>query len=478
MQITWARGIIVAIGITAFVLLAIAQYKLFEQRMIVDSAVSTFIICNTGFFDITESRIVIGLNQILPVIYSYFTNDVKDIVTAFYFNDYLFYILFFLLFLFRIKQPAAALALIFGYFALLSYNYCALTYEVPLSWPFLILLSLVIEKKALTTYKPWQKWLTVAVCLFFLAFSSPIITVATGMFLAYFAAEAWNTPAERRKVMQIALAFGGLVLLKNYSPNAYDVKRVTALGYEKLAYLSWHEIGIWAKNFLLAFPYGSTLIVVVPLLAWKKLKAKQPYVALVFWGSLVYTIAIFIAYGIPAKSPFDELVSKAMAPMMLLFCYVISKLIFESKIMERKLNASFVALLFLGFIGWKYHLLMGHYTMFAEQKVALTKELIKQAPTNGSMHYIDVDDYSHLPLLKHINPSEVIISSALTERSPHDVQIVVADSMAIKELLMLSENEVYHMPGSYFDTKPNNGFFHFKNNLGWQEYQPVIGEPN
>ncbi len=465
---------VLILGIVAFLMLGMAQIRLFEHRMIVDSAVSAFVICNTQSFDIAEKRIAIGINQVLPVIATYFTSDVKWIVTAYYVNDYLWYLGFFILFLFVLKQPFAALALLIGYFTNIGYNYFILPYTVPILWPLLILTILILRQQTLTK-KPWLSTLIVAISLFFLAFSNPVNTITTSIFLVYFFIEQWQKGKELWQYKASAAFFILLVIIKNINPDPYDINRVNDFRFEQLFHLDFLARAVWLSDFIITYPLGLFLLIAGLVMGISKFRKGYKLQALVIGGSFMYLTVVFLAYGLPARAAFDDLVAKAMAPLLLLFSFLLSEHLIHYTLPKRP-YAYYTSLgLFALLFSIKMAFLFSHYTEIPNTKLAVCKTLIEQAPNNGSKYYVDI---SNLPELEGLalNSMEVIIHSALTSEKPYDMHIVVADSIELEEVLQVDDQAIYHMPGNSYTLEDEMGFFNFNLEEDWEEIIPQPAE--
>lgn len=211
------KGKVLLLGIIGFIILLVAQILLYEERAILDTAHSVFFISNEMSFDATQKRYAIALNQVLPVAYTYIGSSIKGVITAYYVNDFLWYLGFFLVFLFGFKKPAAALALVVGYFTILGPAYFIITYSAPISWPLLIMLSLILTGQILQDQKK-LRWLVALVCIFFMAFSNPINSVTTLLFLAYFLAQAIEQKKPKAEVIASIVFFFGVCLYQKHKP--------------------------------------------------------------------------------------------------------------------------------------------------------------------------------------------------------------------------------------------------------------------
>lgn len=473
MKIGQGNLIVGVIGAVAFTLMLMAQICLFEERMIVDTAVSTFIIGETHFFDITENRITVGINQVLPVIVSQFSPNVKWIMVAYYANDYLWYLGFFLLFLVKLKQPAAALALVLGYFSLATYNYFILTYCVALTWPIVLLLVLILKHQALATNFT-LRWLAICVCTFCLAFSSPIVTIVVMLFFALLLAEHWHEHSSRLQILTSLSIFLFFVIAKHAEPNAYDVERATSLNYESLFNLNWQYFKTWWAELKMLYPLGLLLLLFGFFISLSRILGNKKWAGVMLLGGFAYLLAIFVLYGIFAKSPYDELPGKAFAPMFLVCSYLVSHYLLNKTTAWQPLikiaaTATIIALLVM-----KYELLVGRYSVFPREKIAFCKELIRQAPEGGPRHFIKEEDYKNVPFMSTVNSAEIIVYSALMGNNKYTSHIVVADSAELADLMMINNDELFHMKNSFFKVDPKNPIFNFKTDTSWAEYKPAF----
>lgn len=457
----------------AFTLMLMAQICLFEERMIVDTAVSTFIIGETHFFDITENRVTVGINQVLPVIASQFSPNVKWIMVAYYANDYLWYLAFFLLFLVKLKQPAAALSLVLGYFSLATYNYFILTYCVALTWPIVLLLVLILKHQALATNFT-LRWLAICVCTFFLAFSSPIVTIVVMLFFAWLLAEHWHEHSSRLQILIALSIFLFFVIAKHAEPNAYDVERATSLNYESLFNLNWQYFKTWWAELKMLYPLGLLLLLFGFLISIGKILGNKKWAGVILLGGFVYLLAIFVLYGIFAKSPYDELPGKAFAPMFLVCSYLISLYLINEKTAWQPLLKIAATTVIVILLTMKYQLIVNKYSVFPKKKIALCKELINLAPNDGTRHFVREEDFKDMPIMTSVNAAEIIVFSALMDNKPYTSHIVVADSLELADLMMIDNDELFHMKGSFFKVHPNNRIFHFKTDTTWSEFKPIL----
>jgi hypothetical protein len=462
-----------AIGFVAFTLLLLAQIYLFEERMIVDTAVSTFIIGETHFFDITENRITVGINQVLPVIVSQFSPNVKWIMVAYYANDYLWYLGFFLLFLVKLKQPAAALALVLGYFSLATYNYFILTYCVALTWPIILLLVLILKHQALATNFT-LRWLTICVCTFCLAFSSPIVTIVVMLFFAWLLAKHWHEHASRLQILTALSLFFFFVITKHAEPNAYDVDRATTLNYQSLFNLNWPYFKTWCAELKMLYPLGLLLLLFGFFISVGKILGNKKWAGVMLLGGFAYLLTVFMLYGIFAKSPYDELPGKAFAPMFLVCSYLISRYLIDTKTAWQPLLKIAATIVIIILLTMQYQIIVNKYSVFPKKKIALCKELISTAPNGGGRHFIREENYRDMPIMASINAAEIIIFSELMDNKPFTSHIVVADSSELADLMMIDNDELFHMKGSFFKVHPNNRIFHFKTDTTWAEFKPIL----
>lgn len=467
-----AKWYALVVGSVAFILLLSAQVKLFEHRMVLDSAVSTFIICNTQDFDVTEKRFAIGINQVLPVLATYFTDEVKWVVKAFYANDFLWYFAFFLLFLFGFNKPHAAMALVVGYFTILGHHYFILTYSVPLAWPLLLLLMLIMQKQICVSRLQAQ-WLVVFLCLFFLAFSNPINTITTLLFLAYFAAGQINNREKLTTYIITTAAFLLLVIAKNLNPEPYDVNRLTqtSLGF---AWLHTPHLINWAKGFLIAYPIGTLLLAGGLVFTVLKLRQPKKIQGIVLVGAYIYLAIVFIAYGCFGRYPHDDLVAKAITPVVLLFTYIFAEKLVQAVKLQRSyvLYSSFATIVIL--LSLKYILLLNNYVQLADKKISIAKQLIKQAPQNGAKCYVNKKNLGQIDDLPEINTTEIIMVSALADREPNDVYIVVGTDEEIAQLYEEEDDVIYHTWGWFFRFDVDTAYFNFNTSNEWVELQPEV----
>jgi hypothetical protein len=461
------------IGVVAFTLMLMAQICLFEERMIVDTAVSTFIIGETHFFDITENRVAVGINQVLPVLVSQFSSNIKWIIVAFYANDYLWYLGFFLFFLVRLKQPAAALALVLGYFSLATYNYFVLTYSVALTWPMVLLLVLILQHQVLATRAGWR-WLVISLCALILAFSNPLVVIGIMLFFAYLLAEQWDQPSSRIHILVSLALFIFFLILKHIEPNAYDIDRATNLSYNSLLHLDWQYFKSWWAELKMLYPLGLLMLLFGFIIALSNLFSNNKLVGVALLGGFAYLLGTFVLYGIFAKSPYDELPGKAFAAMFLVCSYLISQYLLNKKTAWQPLIKIAATATIMLLLVMKYQLLVGKYSVFPREKIAFCKELIRQAPKGGPRHFIREENYKDVPFMDCVNPAEIIVYSAMMSDNKYTSHIVVADSSELADLMMIDNDELFHMKGSFFKVRPNNPIFNFKTDTTWAEFKPVF----
>lgn len=471
-----SRWYVLIFGLIGFALLLRIQVALYEERMIVDTAVSTFVISGTQFFDVTENRIAVGINQVLPVIVSYFTNNIHHVAMAFYANDYLWYLGFFLLFLFGFKQPSAALAVIVGYFTFLGYNYLIITCSIPIAFPIVILLMLLLRKQVLMS-SPIARAILIIASVFILAFSNPINTITTLLFLAYFFSETWGSKANFKYYFAAGVLFVGFVILKNINPDPYDMQRVTGVDYEALADIDWPYIKYWTKTALTAFPISVPLLFFGMMYSIHLFRSKHYWKGFMLLGGYVYLVGIFVMYGVFTNHPYHDLAGKAMAPMAFLLSFIFAEWMMTK--VWTKSGVVFVCILagIAILVVVKQHFQINQYSEVARTKIAVYRQLIEQMPSPEHRYYIrDTYLYSN-PDMPIINPLEIVVYSAMHPTGPYTAQIVVGDSVEIEDLADMTQQEIYHMKGSFYTIDEDNPFFRFTPNAQFLEYKPIVTLP-
>ncbi len=476
MKTLQSKWYVLIIGLIGFALLLRIQVKLYEERMIVDTAVSTFVISGTQFFDVTENRIAVGINQVLPVIVSHFTTNIHWVATALYANDYLWYLAFFMLFLFGFRQQGAALALIVGYFTFLGYNYLIITCSIPIAYPLLLTLILILRKKVLLD-SPIARIAIAILLLFILAFSNPINTITTLLFLAYYFGEVWPNKDELKKYIAAGILFVAFVIIKNINPDPYDMQRVSGVGYEALAGMDWPYIKYWIITAFTAFPIS------IPLLAFGALYCVHFFINARYWkglillGSFVYLIGIFVMYGIFANHPYHDLAGKALAPVAFLLSYLLGE--WMVKTVWAKSRYAFVTILIgiAALMAIKQSFQINQYAEVARRKIIVYQQLIDQMPDSNQRYYIEESYLYSNPDMPIINPLEVVVYSAMNPTALYTAQIVVTDSIGIQELSRLGAQDIFHMKGSFYAIPADNPFFKFTPNAQFIEYRPQIVIP-
>ncbi len=473
MQAAQNRWYVLILGVIGFALLLRIQIKLYEERMIVDTAVSTFVICGTQFFDVTESRFAVGINQVLPVITSYVTTNIHWVVKALYANDFLWYLSFFLLFLFGFKKPTAALALVIGYFTFLGYNYLIITCSIPIAYPLLLTLMLILRKEILL-HNPIARMLLVAVCLFFLAFSNPINTIATLLFFAYYFSETWPSRAALSKYIAAGLLFVFFVVVKNFNPDPYDMQRVAGVQYEALSSFDWPYVKYWTQIALTAFPISTPLLVFGAIYSVSLFKKGNYWKALMIMGTFVYLVGVFVMYGIFANHPYHDLAGKAMAPVAFLFSYIFAEWMLKSLWLKNKLAFTGIMIAIVLLMTVKHSFQVNQYSEVGRNKIMVYKQLIAQMPDKNMRYYINEDYLYSDPNMPIINPLEVVVYSAMNPTTPYTAQIVVTDSVGRHQLTWLEAQEIFHMPASFFTIADDNPFFNFTPNAEFIKYKPIV----
>jgi hypothetical protein len=332
---------------------------------------------------------------------------------------------------------------------------------------------MLILRQQIWAHKPRFKAVVLFLCLFFLAFSNPINTIITLLFLTYFAAgQVYN----REIIIQCGIITGAFILLvfaKNLNPEPYDVNRLTQTSFG-FAWLYTPHLIKWIKEFLIAYPIGTLLLIGGLVLTVQKLQQPQKLQGVVLVGAYVYLTIVFLLYGCFGRDPHDDLVAKALTPVVLLFTYLyVEKLVQAIVLRQRYVLYTSMATIIMLF-GLKYVLLLNNYAETADMKISIAKQLIKQAPRNGAKCYVNKEDLKHIDNLPDINTTEIIIASALADREPNDVYIVVGTDEEIAQLYEEDNNEIYHTQGWFFKFDVDTAFLNFNNDDGWVELNPKV----
>lgn len=453
------RKPIAIIGVLFFAALIYLQFHFFELRLLVDGAVSLFLIAITKTFDIAEDRFLIGFNQLLPVVGANMNVPLKTLAISYLTNDVLIYLIAFLILLIPLKDPLSALILILGYVAVSKYHFFIVTYSLLISWPLMLVFFSVFRKFN------WKlgKWgiLPMMVSVHYLVFGHPLIVVVFGLIWAYEFMQM--TTKKQRLTWLIPMGLMTLLfVLKWLDPDPYDLQQIEKGTSHNWENFNWH---FFKQQLLVPLYYPTFVITLLGMLymlyGWWQKKAYQTM--LVPIGALALFAVVYIAFAIPFKFVLGHWPNKAFAPTTLLFLYVIADQLRNSSFSFNSTKGKVLVAACSVLIVWELTVITTKSSKGFEQRLTSIHEIIEQVPNDKRSKFIvDADDVPENSYYAMITASEIAIISELFYDMKYTPNVLVNTANREPVLDTLGRKLIFVNPKAAIPAKAYHPYFNFK----------------
>lgn len=324
------------IGIATFLVLLVFSLLFFKERtLFTDASFHLFYMINEGNFQIQHYRFVAIFTQFLPLLGIHLHLSLP-IVAALYSSSFiLLYFSSFIILFKWVKNEQLALAYLLFNIAITTHSFYWMLSELSQGMVFLFIAFGLLEKSIIEHRKPKSYLLTTIFCIFFSAFSHPLIIFPFSFFFSFY----WFIyKKERKRMYPILMLFIFLFLIKTlYFRTNYDKEALSGLKNFKTLFPNYINIPS-NINFLKSLISDYYFLLIFSVLDIYVLIKKKLYTYLALSFSFIFVLILLTNICYPYSTPRFYLESQ-----YILLCFFLL-LPFVYYVMPSVKNALFISL--------------------------------------------------------------------------------------------------------------------------------------